>query len=260
MKIKQNTYLGIFDSGVGGLTILSSLKSMLPQEQFIYVSDDANAPYGKKSKEEISERCFQIVDFLISKGCKLVVVACNTATTNAIDALRSRYDISFIGIEPAIKPAALNSKTKVIGVLATRGTLSSRLFAQTSNTFTQNVNVIEQIGDGLVEAIEKGELMNSILVDLLNSYIKPMLDQNVDILVLGCTHYTFLIPLLKTILPKNIQIVDSTAPVAKQTFRVLKKEKLLSTENLGETVKYFSSATKSTLSNFISEKIKAVNF
>ena len=146
MKIKQNTYLGIFDSGVGGLTILSSLKSMLPQEQFIYVSDDANAPYGKKSKEEISERCFQIVDFLISKGCKLVVVACNTATTNAIDALRSRYDISFIGIEPAIKPAALNSKTKVIGVLATRGTLSSLLFAQTSNTFTQNVNVIEQIG------------------------------------------------------------------------------------------------------------------
>jgi glutamate racemase len=134
------------------------------------------------------------------------------------------------------------------------------LFAQTSNTFTQNVNVIEQIGDGLVEAIEKGELMNSKLVDLLNSYIKPMLGQNLDILVLGCTHYTFLIPLLQIILPKNIQIIDSADAVAKQTFRVLKKEKLLSSKNLDKTVKYFSSSTKSTLSNFISEKIKVVNF
>ena len=142
MKIKQNTYMGVFDSGVGGLTVLSSLKSMLPQEQFLYVSDDANAPYGKKSKEEITERCFEVVDFLISKGCKLIVVACNTATTNAIEVLRAKYDIPFIGIEPAIKPASLKSKTKVIGVLATRGTLSSQLFAQTSDNFTQNVRVI----------------------------------------------------------------------------------------------------------------------
>ena len=260
MKIKQNTYMGVFDSGVGGLTVLSSLKSMLPQEQFLYVSDDANAPYGKKSKEEITERCFEVVDFLISKGCKLIVVACNTATTNAIEVLRAKYDIPFIGIEPAIKPASLKSKTKVIGVLATRGTLSSQLFAQTSDNFTQNVRVIEQIGDGLVESIEKGELENSKLIDLLSSYVKPMLDQNIDILVLGCTHYSFLIPLLKTILPKKIQIVDSADAVAKQTRRVLNKEHLLSSEGLSETVKYFSSATNSSLLSFIPENIKVINF
>lgn len=260
MKIKQNNYLGVFDSGVGGLTVLSSLKSMLSKEQFLYLSDDAYAPYGKKSKKEITERCFEVVDFLISKGCKLIVVACNTATTNAIEILRAKYDIPFIGIEPAIKPAALKSKTKVVGVLATRGTLSSRLFAQTSDSFAQNVRVIEQIGDGLVEFIEKGELANSKLVDLLNSYVKPMLNQNIDVLVLGCTHYSFLIPLLKTILPKNIQIVDSADAVAKQTRRILKKEHLISSHILGETVKYFSSAKNSTLLNFIPENMKVVKF
>tara|TARA_B100000767_G_scaffold184814_1_gene172392 strand:- start:8075 stop:8857 length:783 start_codon:yes stop_codon:yes gene_type:complete len=260
MKISQNNYLGVFDSGVGGLTILSSLKSMLPQEQFLYVSDDANAPYGIKSKDEITERCFEVVDFLISKRCKLIVVACNTASTNVIEVLRAKYNIPFIGIEPAIKSASLKSKTKVIGVLATRGTLSSRLFAQTSDNFTQNIRVIEQIGDGLVESIEKGELANSKLVDLLNSYVKPMLYQNIDVLVLGCTHYSFLIPLLKAILPKNIQILDSADAVAKQTFRILKKEHLLSSKDLGETVKYFSTATNSTLLNFIPENMKVVNF
>lgn len=260
MKIKQNNYLGVFDSGVGGLTVLSSLKSMLSKEQFLYLSDDAHAPYGKKSKKEITERCFEVVDFLISKGCKLIVVACNTATTNAIEILRAKYDIPFIGIEPAIKPAAIKSKTKVVGVLATRGTLSSRLFAQTSDSFAQNVRVIEQIGDGLVEFIEKGELANSKLVDLLNSYVKPMLNQNIDVLVLGCTHYSFLIPLLKTILPKNIQIVDSADAVAKQTRRILKKEHLISSHILGETVKYFSSAKNSTLLNFIPENMKVVKF
>ena len=199
METNRNSFIGVFDSGIGGLTLLPALQHLLPQEKFLYVSDDAHAPYGLKSREEILERCNIIVQALIDKGCKVIVVACNTATTNAIETLRATYSIPFIGIEPAIKPAALKSKTKVVGVLATQGTLSSALFAKTSSAFTQDILVIEQIGSGLVEAIETGSLDNPKLTKLVRSYINPMLKQEMDTLVLGCTHYPFLIPLIKVL-------------------------------------------------------------
>src|SRR5210317_591573 len=146
--------IGIFDSGVGGTSIWKELHKLLPAENTIYLADSINAPYGHKSKEEIISLCKKNTEFLLKKGCKLIVVACNTATTNAIKILRENYNVPFIGIEPAIKPAALNTQTKAVGILATKGTLSSKLFHKTTNLYSSGIKVIEQVGDGLVELIE----------------------------------------------------------------------------------------------------------
>ena len=143
--------IGVFDSGVGGTSIWKEIVAKLPYEDSIYLADIKNAPYGERSKEEIIALSVKNTEYLIDQGCKIIVVACNTATTNAIDVLRANYDIPFIGIEPAIKPAALASKTKAIGILATKGTLSSALFARTSSLYTSELNVVEVIGKGLVE-------------------------------------------------------------------------------------------------------------
>lgn len=259
MKTNRNSFIGVFDSGVGGLTLLPALQFILPHEQFLYVSDDAHAPYGGKSKEEIIERCNIVVQSLIDKGCKIIIVACNTATTNAIETLRATYSIPFIGIEPAIKPAALKSQTKVVGVLATQGTLSSTLFAKTSAAFTQDVLVVEQIGSGLVEAIETGLLDDPKLTKLVRSYINPMLEQEMDTLVLGCTHYPLLLPLLKKVLPSNIQIIDSAEAVAKETHRILEENQLIcQTKEIGH-IQYFSSAKNSTLLRFIPKEIEVLS-
>ena len=146
--------IGIFDSGVGGTSIWKEIHALLPNENSIYLADSNNAPYGAKGKETITNLCIKNTEFLISRGCKLIVVACNTATTNAINVLRKTYDIPFIGIEPAIKPAALQTKTNIVGILATKGTLSSALFYKTSDLFASNIKVVEQVGDGSVPLIE----------------------------------------------------------------------------------------------------------
>ena len=159
------------------------------------------------------------------------MVACNTATTNAIDTLRKNYPIPFIGIEPAIKPAALQSKSKAIGILATKGTLSSQLFHKTSELYSSDLLVIEQVGDGIVELIENGALYSNEMKHLLHNYLKPMLDANIDCLVLGCTHYHFLTPILEQLLPSNVKIIDSGKAVARQTKAVLEKTSLLKCGN-----------------------------
>ena len=178
---------------------------MLPNENTIYLADSANAPYGEKSKEEILRLSIKNTEYLLSSGCKIIVVACNTATTNAIDYLRSHYDVPFIGIEPAIKPAALQTKTKKVGVLATKGTLSSSLFHNTSKLFADGITVLEQEGKGLVELIEAGEIDSPEMRNLLVTFLNPMLEENIDCLVLGCTHYPYLIPILKEILPRRLE-------------------------------------------------------
>lgn len=150
--------IGIFDSGAGGLSIWKEVNTLLPMESTIYISDSKYAPYGTKGRKAILERSIINTEILLNKGAKIVVVACNTATTNAISFLREKYNVPFIGIEPAIKPAALNTKTNCIGILATQGTLSSSLFHETSQRYTKELNVVEQVGDGIVELIEAGEL------------------------------------------------------------------------------------------------------
>ena len=224
----KNNAIGIFDSGIGGTSIWKEVIKLLPYENTIYLADSKNAPYGEKSQQEIISLCIKNTEFLISKGCKLIIVACNTATTNAIDYLRENYNISFIGIEPAIKPAALLSKTGAIGILATKGTLTSKLFEKTAKEYTQNITTIEQDGDGLVTLIEEGKLNSNELNNLLRNYLNPMLNFNIDHLVLGCTHYPYLVPQIKEILGSTIKIINSGDAVAKQTKAVLAKKELLS--------------------------------
>ncbi|SNZ00938.1 glutamate racemase [Flagellimonas pacifica] len=234
--------IGIFDSGVGGTSIWREIRRQLPFEGSVYLADSKNAPYGIKSKEDILQLSIKNTELLLNKDCKLIVVACNTATTNAIDYLRANYNVPFIGIEPAIKPAALRTKSKKVGVLATKGTLSSRLFHNTSRMFAEGIEVIEQEGTGLVELIEAGKLAAEETKTLLVKYIDPMLQQGIDCLVLGCTHYPYLLPMLKELLPQNITIIDSGEAVARQTKAVLAKNNLLeSADNHSEYVFYSNS-------------------
>ncbi|MCB4799307.1 glutamate racemase [Neotamlana laminarinivorans] len=219
--------IGIFDSGVGGTSIWKEINALLPNENTIYLADSKNAPYGPKGKDAIINLSIKNTEYLLKQNCKLIIVACNTATTNAIDYLRANYSIPFIGIEPAIKPAALQTKTNTIGILATRGTLSSTLFSKTSTLFASNIKVIEQHGDGIVELIEGGKLFSDEMKTLLNQYLQPMIDANIDYLVLGCTHYPYLTPLLINILPNNVKIIDSGEAVARQTKTVLEKLNLI---------------------------------
>lgn len=255
---KQSTTspIGFFDSGLGGLTILSEVYQMLPNEQLIYLADSKNAPYGKKSKEEIIALSIKNTEKLIDLGCKMVVVACNTATTNAIKLLREKYNIPFIGIEPAIKPAALNSKTDKVGVLATKGTLSSELFTFTAKKL-ENTQFIEVEGVGLVEIVESGELDKAI--PLLEQYLGKMLLQGVDSVVLGCTHYPMLIPIIKRILPQHIALIDSGEAVARQTKHILEVRDLLRhSANKNEHVIYSNGNNLAVLTTFL-EQLKIEN-
>lgn len=234
--------IGIFDSGVGGTSIWKEIQTLLPKENMIYLADSINAPYGPKGKQAILDLSIKNTDYLIEQGCKLIVVACNTATTNAIDYLRSHYRVPFIGIEPAIKPAALNSQTHRIGILATKGTLSSELFHKTSRLFASDAQVIEQEGHGIVELIEGGKLYSDEMKALLELYLKPMIDAGIDYLVLGCTHYPYLIPILLSLLPKHVKIIDSGEAVARQTKAILTTNNLLNTTERFGVTQFFTNA------------------
>lgn len=219
----NNNPIGLFDSGIGGTSIWNAIHQLLPNESTIYLADSKNAPYGQKSKAEILALSCKNVEILLEQNCKLIVVACNTATTNAIKELREKYQVPFIGIEPAIKPAALNSKTHTIGILATKGTLNSALFNKTLDKY-QDIKIVEQIGHGLVQLIENGQMDSAEMNKLLNAYLEPMIKANIDYLVLGCSHYPYLIPQIKKILPNSIQIIDSGEAVARQTKHVLEQQ------------------------------------
>lgn len=245
--------IGIFDSGVGGTSIWKEIHKLLPHENTIYLADSKNAPYGEKSREEILDLCIKNTTFLLGRGCKLIVVACNTATTNAIEALRKMYSVPFIGIEPAIKPAALKSRSKVVGILATKGTLSSKLFHSTAENHAFGIRIIEQEGTGLVPLIEAGKIDAGETRQLLIKYLKPMLDGGMDHLVLGCTHYPYLIPMLQELLPKHITIIDSGEAVARQTKHVLDQNGMLNTSvEVGRSIFHTNTEVES-LSRFLED-------
>ncbi len=247
----QTNPIGVFDSGVGGISIWKEIISLLPKENTIYLADSKNAPYGQKSKQEIMDLSVKNTELLLKKGCKIIVVACNTATTNAISYLRKKYDVPFIGIEPAIKPAALKTKTKSIGILATKGTLNSELFATTSEKFSEDIKIFEQIGEGLVPLIETGKIHTATMENLLKKYLKSLTKHQIDYLVLGCSHYPFLIPQIKKIINKNVTIIDSGEAVARQTKAILSKNNLLNTtKNIGKH-QLFSNLDATIISQFI---------
>lgn len=261
----QESPIGMFDSGIGGITIYKEVHQLLPNENIIYLADSKNAPYGEKSKQEIIDLSIKNTEFLLRKGCKLIVVACNTASTNAVATLRKNYDIPFIRVQPAIKPAALQSKTNVVGILATEGTLKSELLFETSQKYAQGVKVIEQIGDGLVSLIESGKLHSKEMTFLLQKYMKPMIKNNIDQLVLGCTHYPFLRPQLQNILGHKITILDSGEAIARQTKVILEQENLINNSSGIKIQQFYSNYNPNILQYFINKidknfKAKLYNF
>lgn len=224
----NNNPIGIFDSGVGGISVLKHIHTLLPHEDLIYLADSQYAPYGNKTAQQIAQRCLILSDDLLQKNVKAIVVACNTATAAAINELRETFDIPIIGMEPAVKPAAAASKNKVIGVLATVGTLKSAQFAALLESYGRNVKVVTQACIGLVECIERGELDTPATKALIRQYTSPLLAEGADTIVLGCTHYPFVRETIRGIVGENISLIDTGAAVAKQLKRQLEEKNLLS--------------------------------
>lgn len=249
----SNNPIGIFDSGVGGLTIYQEIHKLLPNENIIYLADSKHAPYGEKTKQEIIDISVKNTEFLLSRKCKLIVVACNTASTNAVKYLREHYEVPFIRVQPAIKPAALHSKTKIVGILATKGTLESELLFETSQKFAQGVKVIRQIGEGLVTLIENGQMHSDQMSLLLEKYLNPMIDKNIDHLVLGCTHYPFLSDQIQEIVGEKVTILDSGEAIARQTRVILRQEGLLSIEKKSTSRIFYTNKNKAVLQNILNE-------
>ncbi|MDO9150457.1 MAG: glutamate racemase [Methylotenera sp.] len=237
MKLRP---IAVFDSGVGGISVLQHIHALLPNEQLLYVADSLHAPYGNKSPQEIQSRCINITDFLISKNAKAIVVACNTATAAAIDMMREKYTLPIIGMEPAVKPAAEASRNGIIGVLATTGTLKSAQFAGLLESYGRNVKVVTQACVGLVECVERGELQAENTLRLVKKYCQPLLDEGADTIVLGCTHYPFLRPLIERVVGEHITLIDTGAAVAKQLQKRLTVLDLLSSSSALADVKFWT--------------------
>ena len=223
----NNNPIGIFDSGVGGLSVARSIREKLPNENIIYIADSLNAPYGDKSEKFIAMRSSYIIDYLISRNVKAIVVACNTATVSAIDSLRNKYSIPIIGVEPGIKPAVAVTKTGSIGVLATEQTVNSRSFSNLLNRFTDQARIQTQACPGLVELVETHKLEGQKIKSMLMKYVTPMLDKKVDTFVMGCTHYAFLTEILSGIIGRDLNIINTYQAVAMEASRRLNVNNLL---------------------------------
>lgn len=241
--------IGVFDSGEGGLSVLKEITRLLPEAEYVYYSDNAHCPYGEKSPEYIQNRARAITERLLKEGADVIVVACNTATAAAISVLRSEYSdassqevrdkvreltgcrhdhICFIGMEPAVKPAALGTRTGVVGVLATAGTLKGSKYLKTKESVDDQVNVFEHVGRGFVELVEEGRLSGSEAEDVVKASLGPLLSAGADIIVLGCTHYPFLLPVLQKVAGPDIRFIDPAPAVARQLVHVLERDGMLS--------------------------------
>lgn len=240
--------IGVFDSGAGGLSVLKEIIRVLPRESYIYYSDNANCPYGTKPVEFIRKRAEDIVTELLKKGSDIIVVACNTATAAAISMLRNKYSdksssdvrarvkeltsgrhdhIMFIGMEPAVKPAALNTKSGIIGVLATPGTLHAEKYLTVKELIPHSVHVAEHPGTGFVELVENGILSGPEAESVVKASLCPLLDAGADVIVLGCTHYPFLLPVMKKIAGPDVKFIDPAPAVAKRLASVMEEENLI---------------------------------
>ncbi len=236
--IKANANaIGVMDSGVGGLTVMQHIHRLLPHEHLNYVADSQYAPYGSLSPEAITDRCFTIADFLIEQNVKALVVACNTATAGSIQLMRAKYALPIIGMEPAVKPAALASKNGIIGVLATVGTLKSAQFAALLTNYGQDIQVHTQGCIGLVECIERGEIHAASTKALIAEYCAPLLEAGADTIVLGCTHYPFVRGVIQGVVGEGVTVIDTGEAVAKHLQATLEVQSLLtSTEEEAEVL------------------------
>lgn len=245
--------IGIFDSGVGGLCIFREIRKYIPNESITYLADSSNCPYGSRHPDETLSLARKNIEFLLSRNCKLIVIACNTVTAVAIDMLRSEYDVPFVGMEPAIKPAALHTRTKKVGVLATENTFNGKLFRQTFARYTNGIDVFIQPGHGLVELVEQGNQESSKARLLLEGYLTPMMDKGADTIVLGCTHYPFYKKMIKDITNGSVRIIDPSDAVAAQTKRMLEKLSLDSDGTEKPGFAFYTTGETATAEKIISE-------
>lgn len=223
----QSAPIGVFDSGLGGLSVLREVRDLLPHEDLVYVADSGAAPYGDRSGEFIEARAAAIAAFLVAEGAKAMVVACNTATAVAVRALRERFAIPIVAIEPAVKPAAAMSRAGVIGVMATSLTLASENFRRLAEQYAQGARIVPQPCPGLVELVEGGRLEGPEVHGLVAAYVLPLLNDGVDTIVLGCTHYPFLLPVIRAVAGPAVNIIDPARAVAGELGRRLEAEGLL---------------------------------
>lgn len=249
--------IGIFDSGVGGLSVFREIRKLLPQERYIYFSDNAHCPYGEKSREYIIDRARQITDFMLKEGADIIVVACNTATAAAISTIRSEYStpndhvrmltggrhesVSFIGMEPAVKPAAALTRTGVVGVLATAGTLKADKYRDTKGRHAEDVQVVEHIGQGFVELVESGQTTGQKAESIVMESLEPLLDAGADTIVLGCTHYPFLSETISKVASclvpdRPTTIIDPAPAVAKHLHKVMQEQNIIKREGFALTL------------------------
>jgi glutamate racemase len=233
--------IGVFDSGVGGLSVLREIRRELPQEDLLYVADSGHAPYGDKPQAIIAGRALAVTRFLLAQGAKAVVVACNTATAAAVSVLRARFAVPIVAMEPAVKPAVARTRSGVVGVLATSQTAASHRFVQLLGRFNAGAEVLVQPCPGLVERVEAGDLDGEATRSLLADYLTPLLDQGADTLVLGCTHYPHLTPLIEDLAGPEVAVMSAGSAVARQVRRRLEQDGILASRTRGGTERFWTS-------------------
>lgn len=239
----NNAPIGVFDSGMGGLSVWKEIVKILPEESVIYYGDGKNCPYGPKSDQELIRLTDEITRFLIDKGVKLIVVACNTATAAAVDYLRKTYSVPFVGMEPAVKPAATHSRSGVIGILATAATLQGKLFRETSERFSSDVRILSDIGEGFVELIEQDRENSPEAEEAVRRCVEPMLEQGADHLVLGCTHYPFLTETLRKVIGERaVTLVDPAPAIAQRVKEILRERNELVAPGHIPVYEYYTSS------------------
>lgn len=246
--------IGIFDSGVGGLSVFREIRKVLPDERYVYFSDNAHCPYGEKTREYIIDRACAITDFLLAKGAEIIVVACNTATAAAIAELRERYDVPFIGMEPAVKPAASCTKTGVVGVLATAGTLKADKYLTTRGKYAEEVRFVEHVGEGFVELVENDNTTGAEAEIVVGNSLIPLLEAGADTIVLGCTHYPFLSDTILKVASEHfpdqaISVIDPAPAVARHLLDVMTSEGLI--RNDGFRIELHSSGDDTSLTQLL---------
>jgi len=245
--------IGIFDSGVGGLSVLREIRRELPAEDLIYVADSGYAPYGDRPEDYVRGRAIAIMEFLRARNVKAVVVACNTATGIAVDALRARYAEPIVAIEPAVKPAAAQTRSRVVGVLATTQTLAGQKFAKLVSTHAGDVEVLTQACPGLVEQVERGEMTGASTRSLVEQYLRPMLEKGADTIVLGCTHYPFISDVIRDVAGSAVRIIDSAGPVAREVRRRLQMNGLLAPESHVGTERFWTTGSPEQVASVIEQ-------
>ncbi len=252
MVYNLNSPIGIFDSGVGGLSVLRAVREQMPNESIIYFGDQGHVPYGSRSMEQIQNFSNGITNFLLEQNAKIMVVACNTASAAALKYLRAKFpDVQFVGMEPAVKPAAEQTQTGKVGVLATPATFQGALYASVVERFANGVELLQSPCHGLVQQIEQGNLEGEETRKILEDALLPMLEKNIDTVVLGCTHYPFVIPLIQRIVGANVRVIDPAPSVARQAGRLLEARGMRKQSQAKGDIKFYTSGDPELLKSML---------